>query len=172
MRRAATLVSMDSWQREPTGRRDKTGKPKWKPRPVIEWEWGEPQQQVFQAIKDAIVNNATFGGKDDIQYDLMTDASKTGISGVLSQMPDCPPSTIANAPNREHMCIVLFNSRHLEPAEMRYSNIEHEALAIVCCLVEVKWLVHGSPYPVKVYTNHSALTTLLPQDDAHGRLRK
>ena len=172
MKRAATLESMDSWQREPTGRRDKTGKPIWKPRPVIKWEWGEPQQQAFKAIKDAIVNNATFGGKDDIQYHLMTDASKTGIGGVLSQMPDCPPGTISNARNRPHMRIVLFISRRLEPAETRYSNTEREALAIVRCLAEVKWLVHGSPYPVKVYTDHSALTTLLRQDDAHGRLGK
>ena len=172
MKRAATLETMENWQREATGRRDKTGKPIWKPRPVIKWEWGEPQQKAFEAIKEAIVNNATFGGKEDVQYHLMTDASKTGIGGVLSQLPDCPPGTIANARNRPDMRIILFISRRLEPAETRYSNTEREALAIVRCLGEVKWLVHGSPHPVKVYTDHSALTTLLRQDDAHGRLGK
>ena len=139
---------------------------------MIKWEWGDAQERAFAAIKDAIVNNATFGGKDDLQYHLMTDASKTGIGGVLSQLPDCPSGTIVNARNRAGMRIILFISRRLEPAETRYSNTEREALAIVRCLAEVKWLVHGSPYPVKVYTDHLALTTLLRQDDAHGRLGK
>ena len=134
MKQAATLESMESWQREPTGRRDKTGKPIWKPRRVIEWEWGDAQERAFAAIKDAIVNNATFGGKDDLQYHLMTDASKTGIGGVLSQLPDCPSGTIVNARNRAGMRIILFISRRLEPAETRYSNTEREALAIVRCL--------------------------------------
>ena len=124
------------------------------------------------AIKEGIINGAMFGGVDSEQYHLMTDALRTGIGGVLFQLLDCPLGTIANAQNRTRMRIILFISRRLESAETRYSNTEREALAIVRCLAEVKWLVHGSPHPVKVYTDHSALTTLLRQDDAHSRLRK
>ena len=170
MKQAATLEPKETWQREPTGRRDKTGKPIWKPRPVIRWEWGDSQQKAFDNIKRAITRNATFGGRDDVQYHLTTDASKTGIGGVLFQLLDTPPGVIANARNKKDMRVIMFMSRRLEPAETRYTNTEREALAIVRFLSEVKWLVHGSPYPIKVYTDHSALTTLLKQDDAHGRL--
>ena len=170
MKRAATLEPKETWQWESTGRRDKTGKPIWKPRPVIYWDWGESQQKAFEDIKRAIMANATFSGRDDVQYHLTTDASKTGIGGVLFQLLDIPGGTIANARNRRNMRLVMFMSRRLEPAETRYTNTEREALAIVRFLGEVKWLMHGSPYPIKFYTDHSTLTTLLKQDDAHGRL--
>jgi len=43
-------------------------------------------------------------------------------------------------------------------------------LAILRCLEEVRWLVLGSPFPTKVYTDHQALLGLLRKDDAHGRI--
>src|SRR5205807_8973303 len=70
--------------------------------------------------------------------------------------------------------IIMFMSFKLIDAETRYSNSEHEALAVVRCLAEVRWMVMASKYPVLVYTNHEALKTLLtePDNDAHGRIAK
>jgi hypothetical protein len=39
------------WERQSTGRGDKTRKPIWKPRPVIKWEWGETQEKAFKEFK-------------------------------------------------------------------------------------------------------------------------
>ena len=60
----------------------------------------------------------------------------------------------------------------LADAETRYTTTEQEALAVVRCLAEVCWLVLGARFPTKVYTDHSALITLLKHDDAHGRTGK
>ena len=64
----------------------------------------------------------------------------------------------------------MFISKQLTDTQRRYSTTEREALAIFTCLEEVRWLVIGSPYPTKVYTDHQALVSLLRQDDAHGRI--
>jgi len=70
------------------------------------------------------------------------------------------------------MRIFEFISKRLADAETRYSTTEREALAVVRCLEEVRWLISGSEYPTFVYTDHSALVNLLKHDDAHGRLGK
>ena len=101
MKRAATLEPKETWQCEPTGRHDKTGKRIWKPHPVIRWEWGDYQQKSIDDIKCAITINATFGGRDDVQYHLTTDTLKTGIGGVLFQLLDSPPGVIAIARNKK-----------------------------------------------------------------------
>ena len=68
--------------------------------------------------------------------------------------------------------MVMFISFKLEDAETWYSNLEWEALAVIRCLAEVRWMVISSPYPTLVYTNHEALQVLLTglDNDAHGRI--
>ncbi len=67
----------------------------------------------------------------------------------------------------------MFMSFRLEDAETRYDTIEREALAIVRCLAEVRWLVTGSEYPTKLYTNHSALESIFTQgSDANERIAR
>jgi len=58
--------------------------------------------------------------------------------------------------------------------QLHDNTTEREALAIVRNLAEVKWMVAASPYPIKVYTDHTALKTLLgsPDNDAHGRIAR
>lgn len=59
----------------------------------------------------------------------------------------------------------------MSDVERRYLNIEREALAVLRALEEVRWLVVGSPYPVKVYTDHSALLSILGGEGPHqGRI--
>ena len=70
------------------------------------------------------------------------------------------------------MWIVMFISKRLEPAVTRYSTMEQEALVVVRCLAEVRCLVPGAQYPTRVYTDHSALISVLRHDDAHGRIGK
>jgi len=169
---AATYEPYTEWVKQESGRFDKNGRAIGKPRRVIKWEWGEKHQKAFDGLKRAIVENAVFGGSEHLQYHLATDASKTGMGGVLFQLVGCDPGTLASPSNRSSMRVIMFISKRFTDAETRYTTTEKEALAVVRCLAEVRWLVLGAEHPTIVYTDHFALITLLKHDDAHGRIGK
>jgi len=133
-------------------------------------KWGQEQETLFRAVKEAIINNVVYGGDDTKQYPLITDASLHALGGVLFQLPDLPAGTSLMVARRMKMKIVMFISKGFLPAETRYSTTEWEALAILRCDEEVWWLVLGSPFSTKGYTDHKALLGLLRKDDAHGRI--
>ena len=137
---------------------------------VSGFEWSERQEHAFGEIKRAIIENVVFGGDESQQYHLMTDASKHALGGVLFQLPNHSPNTILNVSTRTDMKVIMFILKRFLPVETRYSTTEREALAILRCLEEVCWLVLGSPFPTKIYTDHQALLGLLRKDDAHGRI--
>jgi len=66
----------------------------------------------------------------------------------------------------------MFISKVFTRPETRYSTTERVALAVVRCLEEVGWLILGSAYPTKVYTDHVALVSLLKKDAVHGRIAR
>ncbi len=55
----------------------------------------------------------------------------------------------------------MFLSFCFSDAETRYSTTEHEALAVVRCLAEVRWLVVGSKHLTFIDTDHEALKLIL-----------
>lgn len=144
---------------------------KTKTKNVIGFKWTGECQRAFQAVKKAVTENALSGGDPSLQYHLATDASATGLGGVLFQLPANAPHTMAfSVPTSEHL-VVMYLGYQLIPAERNYQTTEREALAVLKCLEEVRWLVHGSDFPVKVYTDHSALVHLLKSDKAIFRER-
>lgn len=76
-----------------------------------------------------------------VQYHLATDASKWCLGSVLFQLVEAPLGTEATHSYKENIRITLFMSFRLEDAETRYDTTEREALAVVRCLAEVRWLV-------------------------------
>jgi hypothetical protein len=138
--------------------------------------WSETKGQAFTAIKEAIANNAMCGGNPKAQYHLACDASKFATGGVLFQLHGIPAGTDAmnSEIHREAERIIMFMSFRMTAAEYNYTTTEREALAIVRNLAEVKWMVTASPYLIKLYTDHTALKTLLgsPDNDAHGRIAR
>ena len=148
-------------------------KPRKKEAPFI---WTTEQENAFQATKQAIANNAMALPNPEDQYYLAVDASKRGIGGALFQLNGISPNTEANnsLKHRDAERMIMFISFRLEDTETRYSNSEREALAVVRCLAEVRWMVISSPYPIYIYTDHEALRVLLTglDNDAHGRIAK
>jgi len=130
----------------------------------------------FQAIKQAIANNAIASPDPNRQYHLAVDASKRGIGGVLFQLDGVEARTEAgsNSIHRVAERIIMFIFFRLSDTERRYSNSEREALAVIRCLAEVWWMVMASKHLVMVYTDHEALKTLLTglDNNAHGRIAK
>ena len=85
------------------------------------WEWGPPQQEAFDAAKDALTSDQVLVHYDpDKELILACDASPYGVGAVLShRMEDGSDKPIA------------FASRSLAPAEKRYSQLDKEGLAII-----------------------------------------
>jgi hypothetical protein len=50
---------------------------------VTDFRWTEDQERAFNLIKEAICNNVCPAGDSSRQYQLSTDASESGIGGVL-----------------------------------------------------------------------------------------
>jgi len=100
----------------------------------------------------------------------MTDASAHALGGVLFELPELPAGTSLTLSTRPEMKVVMFISKRFLPIVTRYSTTELEALNILRCLEKSCWLVLGSPFLTKVYTDHQALVGLLRKDDVHGRI--
>lgn len=132
--------------------------------------WGPKQQASFQAIKDSVVTNTVHGVDPSLQIHVVTDASETGLGAVVFQLTDHPPNTKLTPTNRKNMRIVAYISQQFTPAERKYTNSKREALAVIKVLEDVRYMILGGPYPIIVYTDHSALTTLLVGDSAKGRI--
>jgi hypothetical protein len=119
-------------------------------------------------LKRSLLESAILGGNKHLQYHFATDGSKTGLGDVLFQLMDCEAGTLSTPANRPNMKIVMFISKRFADTETQYTTTEKEALAVIKCLTEVRWLILGARHPTKVYTDHLALITLLKHDDAHG----
>jgi len=133
-------------------------------------QWKGKQETAFTAVKMSIIGNVVYGDDETKQYHLMTDASTYAIGSVLFQLPNVAAGTNMSVTMRKEMKVIMFISKRLLSAETRYTTTEREALAILRYLEEVRWLILGSPYTTKVYTDYSALVSLLKKDDAHRRI--
>ena len=67
------------------------------------------------------------------------------------------------------MRIIQFISKKFLDAETHYHTTEREALAIVQCLEETRWLINENQHPVLIYTDHECLKTALKNSDK-GRI--
>lgn len=144
---------------------------------LLTFEWGPEQDASFASIKDSIVKHNMSGGDPNKQYYLATDALLHGLGGVLFQIDDLdePEAPLGAKKRRAYPKgrerVIMFISQRFNDAETRYHTTEREALAVLRCLEEVRWLVIGSKYLVIVYTDHEALVSILNKGDtAKGRI--
>jgi len=121
-------------------------------------------------VKTSIIGIVVCGSDKTKQYHLMTDASTYAISGVLFQLPNVPAATNMWVAMRKEMKVIVFISNRLLLAETWYWTTKWEALAILRCLEEVQWLILGSPYSTKVYTDHLTHICLLKKNNTHARI--
>lgn len=131
-----------------------------------EFTWGPAQEASFNAIKEAIANNAMARSDPEMQFHLAVDTNQIAIDGVLFQLHSTSAGTEATTKFGDREWINLFLFYQLADAETRYGNSEQECLAIVRCLGEVKWLVMGSPYPIIVYSDHAVLKNIFIEGDS------
>ncbi len=81
--------------------------------------WGPETDLAFQQVKTALTAEPLLQAPDfGCPFLLQTDTSDTGLGAVLSQVVD----------GEEHP--VIYISRKLTPAELRYATVEKEAWAV------------------------------------------
>jgi hypothetical protein len=113
------------------------------------------------------------GADQDLQFHLATNASDTAAGGCLFQVYGVLTGTTLTPKHRANEKIIMLMSFRFNDAETRYHTTEREALAVVRCLAEVRWLVIGNKFPVMIYSDHNALSSILNKgDEGHGRISR
>lgn len=126
----------------------------------FKFKWGPEQSQAFTTLKNLIVSQPLMlHFPDDSQPILLsTDASKSGIGGVLYQ----------DINNVRH--VLYYHSELLTPAQKRYHTIELEALAIFKCINRMKHFLHGRD--IIIYTDNCPLCHMMDKKISNHRVEK
>lgn len=122
--------------------------------------WTEKALDAFEKLKGALSQDVvlTFPNFQKA-FVLVTDASKFALGGALQQ----EDSNGALRP-------LSYFSRQLKGAELNYSTVEREALAIVFGLRFNRTIIQG--YPVVIHTDHKPLRYLFQNKEGSDRLAR
>ena len=112
------------------------------------WNWNQNHSLAFVTFKENFINvvclKHILPGKI---FRIQTDASDTGIAGVLYQIDD----------DNDHRIISIV-SRFLTEAEVNYTTTEKELLAIIYTIYKLKYYLIGIEFII--VTDHKGLTFL------------
>ena len=113
----------------------------------VPWNWGEPQKQAMNQIKQVLSNEVLLKYFDESKpLTIQADASKDGLGACLLQ-------------NNRPIC---YASRPLSDAETRYAQIEKELLAIVFATQWFHHYIYGAT--VTVHSDHKPLEAIHKKD--------
>ena len=116
------------------------------------WRWGQAEELAMCGLKEAIMLAPVLMAYDqDKDIEVFTDASDGAIAGVVNQKDD----------RTGKLRPLGFHSKKLNPAECNYTVHDKELLAIVSTFKKFRHWLHGTPNPVKVWSDHSALKHFL-----------
>ena len=117
----------------------------------------EEGKQAFMQLKQSLVEAPILQSLNwDLPFEIMCDASDFAVSAVLGQRIGKKPIAICYA------------SKMLADAQLHYTTMENELLAVVFALEKFRPYVLGSK--IIVYTNHATLKYLLSKKEAKPRL--
>jgi len=126
-------------------------------RKELEWEWKKEQQEAFNDLKEALSSTPVLMAPNyEQEFNITSDASGTGIGGVLTQLDV----------NKKERPIAYF-SRQLKGHERNWSTYELETLALVESLKNFRHYVEGSK--INLFTDHKALIYLNNQPKLNAK---
>jgi hypothetical protein len=128
-------------------------------------EWTPLLTQQFNAIKRAF-STAPFLKFPDFnkRFAVATDASQTGVGGVLYQPDDDDDTITANN-------IVAIVSKQLTQSQQRYPVYKKELWGLVYCLRKFHTFIHGRK-AVNVHTDHKPLIHIFKQTNLATALQQ
>ena len=116
------------------------------------WIWDTAQENAFQQIKHELASSGTLSHYDPNKESIVSaDASSFGIGAVIRQK------------RGESLRPVAYASRSMSDTEMRYAQIEKEALAIAWACEKFSNYLIGTKF--KLETDHKPLVLLLSTKD-------
>lgn len=119
--------------------------------------WGPDERLAFESLRQCLITPPILAFPDfSKEFQIFTDASNYGIGAVLSQMQD----------NKE--VVIAYASRHLNTAEVKYSTIEREALAVVFGIKRYRYYLLDEPFVI--VSDHRPLQWLESHKDENSRL--
>lgn len=127
-------------------------------RQTTQWNWGQKQRRSFRDVKKLLKSSRVLAHFDDrLPLILACDASPYGLGAILShRMPDGSERPIG------------FSSRTLTKAELNYSHLDKEALAIVFGVRKYHQYLYGRHFEIK--TDHKPLTHIFSESRATPKM--
>jgi hypothetical protein len=111
------------------------------------WEWGNKEQESFDAIKEAICQHPVLAHPDPSkQYYLETEASGAAMGAILSQRQE-----------DGWLHPIAYMSQSFSGAEHNYDTHDKELLAIIKVLEFWRIFLEGTKEPITVFTDHRNL---------------
>ena len=112
------------------------------------WQWTESQNTAFSTLKSLFLSKPVLQLSDpSCPFAVSADASKYASGAILLQ---------TDTNGDWHPCSYL--SQSFSPAERNHDIYDRELLAIIRALKTWRHYLHGSPFPVQVFTDHKNLT--------------
>lgn len=113
------------------------------------WVWGQEQEHAFTKIKDILVSRPILAIYDPaLLTELHTDASQTGIGGILMQRSD----------EKSPLRVVAYFSRQTTVEERHFHSFELETLAVVASLNRFRSYLVGIDFKIVTDCNAVRLT--------------
>jgi hypothetical protein len=127
--------------------------------PKAKWEWGPQQQTAWQLLKTATLASPSMAVVNmDIPIEMYTDASDKAEAGVLVQKQ-------ADGTTRP----LGFHSKKFTGPEINRSTHDKELGAILHTLQKFEAWCQSNRHPVKVWSDHQALTKFLESTNLRQR---
>lgn len=118
----------------------------------VPWNWNDECKLACKKVKSILTSADVLAHYDPNKPLFLTcDASARGIGGVLTQLCEENGGDARERP-------VVYVSRALTSAEINYSQIEREALAIVFSLEKLHQYLYGRRFTLR--TDHKPLVTI------------
>lgn len=125
------------------------------------FQWGQEHQQAFSMLISLLVSEPVVILPDfSAPFVVVTDASGAALGACLMQ-------------EREDMLRpVAYDSKALRGAELNYSAQHLEAYAVVWAVRKWRYYLWGSPFAVRILSDHRSLQHIRKQKDLQGRLAR
>ncbi|UYV74204.1 K02A2.6-like [Cordylochernes scorpioides] len=123
------------------------------------YEWNEAAQRAYDKLKTCLSSAPILIHPDyRKKFVIFTDASDIGCGGMLSQLKNGTPQPIT------------FYSHKFRGAELNYSTIEKECLAIIMAIEQFDYYIYDQQ--VEIYCDHKPLQYLKSLENKNRRLMK
>jgi transposase InsO family protein len=124
------------------------------------FEWGDPQQRAFEAVKSALTSNEVMAYPQvNKPFKLFTDASQYAVGAVLVQEDNTGTDRV-----------IHYVSHQLSSTQQKWAAIEREAYAVVYAVKKLHTYLHGAT--TTVYTDHKPLKCLFTKQMDNTKVQR